>query len=92
VYGCVYAVCFIPVIYREGGLPNMKRLKEFRGVSVIVSAVVRACNETDVSNAASVKSPSCFLWLQVLILLFLFLSLLYHHHLCCLFSIFRCSL
>jgi hypothetical protein len=33
---------FHSVIYREGGLPNMKRLEEFRGVSVIVSAVLRA--------------------------------------------------
>jgi hypothetical protein len=73
-------------------LPNLKWLKVFGGVSVTVSATVRACNESDVTNAASVKNPSFFLWLHVPVLLFPFLSLLYHYHLCCLFSVFRCPL
>jgi hypothetical protein len=55
----------------------MKRLKVFGGVSVIVSAAVRVCNESDVTNAASVKNPSFFLRLHVPIILFPFLSLLY---------------
>lgn len=87
VCGYVYEVCFVPVTRGEAGLPNVKRLKEFGGVSVIVSS-----NESDVANAASVKNPSRFLWLHVPILLPPFLSLLYHHHLCFLFSVFRCSL
>lgn len=67
--GYIYEVCFIPVIHSEAGLPNMRRLKEFGGVSVIVSAAVRSSNESDVANAASVKNPSRFLWLHVPILL-----------------------